>query len=122
MGTLKLITCYVTCYRLEECLELLINTGRLPEAAFFARTYLPTQVSRVVQLWRESLAKVNQKAAQSLADPTEYENLFTGLKEAFKTEQFLKPQRAQVLPAAAYVQIPVSCIVSRTLYRLFYVI
>ena len=32
--------------RLEEALEVLVATGRLPEAAFFARTYLPSQVSR----------------------------------------------------------------------------
>lgn len=32
--------------RLEVCLEILIKTGRLPEAAFFARTYLPSQISR----------------------------------------------------------------------------
>ena len=32
--------------RTEECLEILINTGRLSEAAFFSRTYLPSQVSR----------------------------------------------------------------------------
>lgn len=44
----------------------------------------------MVKLWRESLAKVNQKAAESLADPTEYENLFPGLKEAFVAEQYLR--------------------------------
>lgn len=33
-------------FRLDACLELLIRTGRLPEAAFLARTYLPSQVSR----------------------------------------------------------------------------
>ena len=33
-------------YRLEDCLEVLIKTDRLPEAAFFARTYLPNEVSR----------------------------------------------------------------------------
>lgn len=49
--------------RLDQCLELLIRTNRLPEAAFLARTYLPSQVSRVVKLWRESLAKVNQKVS-----------------------------------------------------------
>ncbi|KAJ8357468.1 hypothetical protein SKAU_G00202620 [Synaphobranchus kaupii] len=76
--------------KLDHCLELLIRTNRLPEAAFLARTYLPSQVSRVVKLWRESLSKVNQKAAESLADPTEYENLFPGLREAFVAEQFLK--------------------------------
>ncbi|CAG01985.1 unnamed protein product, partial [Tetraodon nigroviridis] len=76
--------------KLDQCLELLIKTNRLPEAAFLARTYLPSQVSRVVKLWRENLAKVNQKAAESLADPTEYENLFPGLKEAFAAESYLR--------------------------------
>ena len=40
------LTCLFCLCRLEKCLELLVNTGRLPEAAFFARTYLPSQVSR----------------------------------------------------------------------------
>lgn len=34
--------------RLEEALGVLVDTGRLPEAAFFARTYLPSEVSRCV--------------------------------------------------------------------------
>ena len=65
-------------------------------------------LSRVVGLWRDSLAKVNQKAANSLADPTEYENLFQGLKEAFRAEQFLKTQQRRVIPASSYPQVPVS--------------
>lgn len=32
----------------------------------------------------------SRQAAESLADPTEYENLFPGLKEAFVAEQFLR--------------------------------
>ncbi|XP_045712879.1 coatomer subunit beta' isoform X1 [Phyllostomus hastatus] len=88
--------------KLDACLELLIRTGRLPEAAFLARTYLPSQVSRVVKLWRESLSKVNQKAAESLADPTEYENLFPGLKEAFVAEEWVKETHANLWPAKQY--------------------
>ncbi|KAB1284070.1 Coatomer subunit beta' [Camelus dromedarius] len=88
--------------KLDACLELLIRTGRLPEAAFLARTYLPSQVSRVVKLWRESLSKVNQKAAESLADPTEYENLFPGLKEAFVVEEWVKGTHADLWPAKQY--------------------
>ena len=34
------------CRSLEKCLEILIKTNRLPEAAFLARTYLPSHVSR----------------------------------------------------------------------------
>ncbi|XP_070207580.1 coatomer subunit beta'-like isoform X1 [Littorina saxatilis] len=85
----------------EECLEILISTNRLPEAAFFARTYLPSQVSRVVSLWKQNLASVNKKAADSLADPTEYENLFPGLKDTFKAEQFAASKDKGLLPAAA---------------------
>lgn len=124
-------------YRLDACLELLIRTGRLPEAAFLARTYLPSQVSRcglslrryvltktrarvlhlfgslislirVVKLWRENLSKVNQKAAESLADPTEYENLFPGLKEAFVVEEWVKETHVDLWPAKQYPLVTVS--------------
>ncbi|NWV58668.1 COPB2 protein, partial [Malurus elegans] len=88
--------------KLDSCLELLIKTGRLPEAAFLARTYLPSQVSRVVKLWREHLSKINQKAAESLADPTEYENLFPGLKEAFVAEEYVKQSLTNLRPAREY--------------------
>lgn len=40
----------VSALRLDQCLELLIRTNRLPEAAFLARTYLPSQVSRCLRV------------------------------------------------------------------------
>ena len=73
--------------RLEECLELLCKSNRLPEAAFLARTYLPSHVSRIVGLWKADLAKTNKKAADSLADPTQYGNLFPDIQEAITAEQ-----------------------------------
>lgn len=89
----------------HKCLEILINTNRLPEAAFFARSYIPSRISEVVALWRESLSQLNEKAGQSLADPKDYENLFPGYAEALKTEQFLKPEHQQLLPASEYPNI-----------------
>ncbi|XP_020492507.2 coatomer subunit beta'-like [Labrus bergylta] len=88
--------------RLEKCLELLIKTDRLPEAAFLARTYLPSHVTRVVKLWKESLSKVNQKAADALADPSQYSNLFPGLQQALLAEQYLKETHIGVRPAVEY--------------------
>lgn len=67
-------------------MELLCKSNRLPEAAFLARTYLPSQVPRIVQLWKEDLAKTNKKAADSLADPTQYSNLFPDIQEAISAE------------------------------------
>ncbi|XP_050309549.1 coatomer subunit beta' [Anthonomus grandis grandis] len=72
---------------LQRCLDILIETGRLPEAAFFARSYLPDKISDVVNLWKLKLAESNEKAAQSLADPKQYENLFPGLAEAIVAQK-----------------------------------
>jgi len=69
---------------------------------------LPARICRrVVTLWRESLATKNSKTAQSLANPADYENLFPGLQDALKAEQFLKTQRQQILPASAYPTLTV---------------
>ncbi|EEB12118.1 Coatomer subunit beta', putative [Pediculus humanus corporis] len=91
---------------LDKCLDILITTDRLPEAAFFARTYMPSKISYVVELWRESLSKVNEKAGQSLASPDQYDNLFPNLLDALKTEQYLAGESQKKLPAAAYPHIP----------------
>uniref|UniRef100_A0A3P9KBP6 Coatomer subunit beta' n=1 Tax=Oryzias latipes TaxID=8090 RepID=A0A3P9KBP6_ORYLA len=88
--------------RLEKCLDLLIETDRLPEAALLARTYIPSQVSRVVKLWKESLSKVNRKAADALADPAEYSNLFPEIQQSLLAEQYLKETGVRVRPSAEY--------------------
>ncbi|CAN0542313.1 unnamed protein product, partial [Scytosiphon promiscuus] len=48
----------------EECLELLVSVGRVPEAAFMARTYLPSAMGRLVALWKKDLAKVSTKGCR----------------------------------------------------------
>uniref|UniRef100_A0A803NZY7 Coatomer subunit beta' n=1 Tax=Cannabis sativa TaxID=3483 RepID=A0A803NZY7_CANSA len=72
--------------RLEECLELLVESKRIPEAALMARSYLPSKVSEIVAIWRKDLNKVNPKAAESLADPEEYPNLFEDWQVALSVE------------------------------------
>ena len=39
-----------------------------------------------MKLWKEDLAKTNKKAADSLADPTQYSNLFPDIQEAIRAE------------------------------------
>ncbi|TPP64734.1 Coatomer subunit beta' [Fasciola gigantica] len=97
---------------LEGCLELLVKAERLPEAAFFARTYLPSKVPEIVELWRTWLdqsTKSSAKIVQALANPKDYPNLFPGLEDSLAAEQWLKVDRKQrtQLPASAYSsQIP----------------
>ena len=47
-------------------------------------------VIRIVKLWKEDLGKVNKKAADSLADPSEYENLFPEFQQALQAQKVLK--------------------------------
>ncbi|MED6129400.1 hypothetical protein PIB30_107656, partial [Stylosanthes scabra] len=47
----------------EDCLQLLIESNRIPEAALLSRSYLPSKVSEIVAIWRKDLNKVNPKAA-----------------------------------------------------------
>merc|ERR1711971_577875 len=91
---------------LEKCLDVLIESGRLPEAAFFARTYLPSQISRVLPQWKEQLTKVSEKAGQSLADPNEYKNLFSNFNQTLEAEQMLAKERKRRMPASMYKQVP----------------
>jgi len=87
----------------EKALQVLIDTNRLPEAAFFARAYLPSHVSRIIKLWKESVinSSQNERSAQALANPIEYENLFPGFLESLKLEQYLK-QTTKPVKAQAY--------------------
>jgi len=88
--------------RLDACVDLLVAAGRIPEAAFFARTYRPSRISEVVQLWRKDLAKINPKAAESLADPGAYANLFPNLDWALQAEALQARQRGAAAPAAEF--------------------
>jgi coatomer subunit beta' len=73
---------------MEEAIDLLIKTDRIPEAAMLARTYAPDQISKIVTLWKSGLESKNRKkTAESLADPSEYPNLFPELLNIKKTQE-----------------------------------
>eukprot|EP00270_Netrium_digitus_P003979 TRINITY_DN1483_c0_g1_i2.p1 TRINITY_DN1483_c0_g1~~TRINITY_DN1483_c0_g1_i2.p1 ORF type:complete len:684 (-),score=220.98 TRINITY_DN1483_c0_g1_i2:13-1824(-) len=86
----------------DACVQLLCDSGRIPEAAFMARTYAPSKVSEVVALWKADLKKINAKAAESLADPAEYSNLFPNWQLALKAEQTEQLKRQIYPPASEY--------------------
>uniref|UniRef100_A0A0A9D5C5 COPA/B TPR domain-containing protein n=1 Tax=Arundo donax TaxID=35708 RepID=A0A0A9D5C5_ARUDO len=89
--------------KLEECLQLLVDSNRIPEAALMARSYLPSKVSDIVSAWKKDLQKVNSKAAESLADPAEYPNLFEDWQIALNVEATLAPKRGIYPPAEEYI-------------------
>lgn len=61
---------YLQLGSVQPLLDLLVQTDRIPEAAFLARTYAPSQASTVVSKWKEALIKEGKgKIAKSIADP-----------------------------------------------------
>eukprot|EP00009_Paramoeba_aestuarina_P002379 CAMPEP_0201507694 /NCGR_PEP_ID=MMETSP0161_2-20130828/1285_1 /ASSEMBLY_ACC=CAM_ASM_000251 /TAXON_ID=180227 /ORGANISM="Neoparamoeba aestuarina, Strain SoJaBio B1-5/56/2" /LENGTH=988 /DNA_ID=CAMNT_0047902129 /DNA_START=135 /DNA_END=3101 /DNA_ORIENTATION=- len=118
--------CLLLLQRLSDCVDLLIETKRIPEAAFFARTYAPSHVSRVVALWKEDLQSVNSKTAESLADPMDYMNLFQDFDWSLKAEELINGKRKPLPPqayaaACAFLERDVASelkegIIPRTLY------
>nr|GMD37285.1 coatomer subunit beta'-2 isoform X1 [Ipomoea batatas] len=82
--------------KVEECIQLLVDSNRLPEAAFMARSYLPSKVSEIVEIWKKDLNKINQKAAEALADPKEYPNLFEDWQVALAVESSVAETRSTI--------------------------
>ncbi|KAJ3899890.1 coatomer protein [Lentinula edodes] len=61
----------------DRCVELLMKTDRVSEAAMFARTYAPSLVSRTVLAWQAELnAKSRPKIAETIANPDVNPDLF----------------------------------------------
>uniref|UniRef100_A0A3Q7FWP9 Coatomer subunit beta' n=1 Tax=Solanum lycopersicum TaxID=4081 RepID=A0A3Q7FWP9_SOLLC len=86
--------------KVEECIQLLVDSNRVPEAAFMARSYLPSKVSEIVAIWKKDLSKVNQKAAEALADPEEYPNMFEHWQVACAVESKVAEERGGGYPPA----------------------
>ncbi|KAF1774270.1 G-protein beta WD-40 repeat [Phytophthora cactorum] len=89
-----------------ECVEMLKETKRFPEAAFFARSYCPSKMQLVMDKWREDLAAVSSRAAKALADPTRNAELFENLELSMQAEATLLAQNGggeSNAPAASYL-------------------
>ena len=92
----------------KSCVDLLVKTQRIPEAAIFARTYAPryvpyrphqvhlllcfSQVPKVVETWREDLTSKNrQKLAARIASPNEQPDVFEeGWEGVLEAERSLR--------------------------------
>ncbi|KAL3315179.1 Coatomer subunit beta', partial [Cichlidogyrus casuarinus] len=103
---------YFLLHDLEASLDILIKSERIPEAAMFARTYMPSKVSEITTMWRSSLLSsaktpADSKFAEVIANPADYANLFPGFEQCLKAEQFLATQAEtmKMKPASAFVEI-----------------
>ena len=86
------------------CLQLLRECGKLPEAAFFSLSHLPSQVTTAFEAWREDLRSRKHIAAELLASPQEYASHFPGLEEAAQLEEALEPLRQTAIASSEYLK------------------
>ena len=93
--------------QVNTCVDILVETQRFPEAAFFARTYSPSRIAEVLRLWKNDLANINQTAAEALADPVEHSDHedFADLKIALKIEQMNTDAALKGISASNYFQV-----------------
>ena len=96
--------CFFLLKDTDKCIDCLIKSERIPEAAFFARTYAPSRVSDVVKLWKAELSKVSKVSADSLTDPTDYLEKFPDMHLALKAEKVMNKFYAENLGADNYAQ------------------
>eukprot|EP00760_Papus_ankaliazontas_P031065 PhM_4_TR5174/c1_g1_i1/m.27073/K17302/COPB2, SEC27; coatomer subunit beta' len=77
------------CGDVKRCVELLVESKRVPEAAIFARSHgvSAEEVTSIVQRWKVDLASVNTKLADCIADPIQFPNLFPEVLEGATTEE-----------------------------------
>jgi coatomer subunit beta' len=94
--------CYYLLKDFDKCIETFVKSSRVPEAAFFARSYCPSKIPSIVKLWREDLSKVSKVAAQSLSDPTSYPQHFPELALGLKAEKMLDDYYKVKKPAERY--------------------
>lgn len=85
---------YLVTGNVEACVELLVKTNRLPEAAFFARTYLPSKVDDIVKLWKADLSNISESAADALISPSEDKSSFPDFDVALQVENLFLNQRS----------------------------
>ncbi|CAI5701298.1 unnamed protein product [Peronospora effusa] len=84
--------CWLLLGKTTDCVEVLKETKRFPEAAFFARSYCPSKIQLVMDKWRDDLATVSSRAAKALADPTRNADLFENLELSMQAEATLLAQ------------------------------
>uniref|UniRef100_K3WFB2 Beta'-coat protein n=1 Tax=Globisporangium ultimum (strain ATCC 200006 / CBS 805.95 / DAOM BR144) TaxID=431595 RepID=K3WFB2_GLOUD len=94
--------CWLLLDKTTECVDVLKDTKRFPEAAFFARSYCPSKIQLVMDKWREDLAVVSSRAAKALADPQKNSELFENFELSLQAEAVLLSQAGQSMRARDY--------------------
>ena len=61
----------------EECLNILLDSRRYPEGATFARTYIPSKIDQVIELWNKQIEEEdkNNRITMKIVSPLNEKNI-----------------------------------------------
>jgi len=80
-------TCQLALGNVSNCIDILVSTGRYPEAVLFSRTYKPSLTAGLVETWKSEMVKSGkEKIAKSIASPDGNLDLFPGWTDALEQE------------------------------------
>jgi coatomer subunit beta' len=81
-------TCQLALGNTSSCIDILVSTGRYPEAVLFSKTYKPSLTAGLVERWKTELSKKGkEKIAKRIASPDGNLDLFPGWTELLELER-----------------------------------
>ena len=94
-------TCFYQLNNLKECVEILIVTKRYPEAATFCRTYLPSRINEVLDLWNKQLEEEdkNNRISLKIINPLTSQEAELQKSEALNSEFYSKVNHSKTTPS-----------------------
>merc|ERR1712146_356778 len=88
--------------KIEDCIELLTKTERVSEAAFLARSYMPSMIPKCIKLWKDDLKNVSEDAAKALADSEANADFFPELQTALQVEKLFLQNRSTFVSSTTF--------------------
>merc|ERR1712129_516741 len=61
---------------MEKCIDLLVETDKIPQAAMMSRAYCPSKIDFVTKIWKEKLQTISPSAASALGTPQTHPDCF----------------------------------------------
>ena len=76
----------------EECLNILLDSRRYPEGATFARTYIPSKIDHVIELWNKQIEEEdkNNRITMKIVSPLNDDNKQGLIKSENICKEFYK--------------------------------
>lgn len=78
----------------NQCIDILLESGKIPEAALMARSYLPSRIEECAKRWKQVLVSRGEElTSQTIALPSEYPEKFPELENIEEQQQEIESKQ-----------------------------